>query len=171
MLESSDARTQSPTHTPSHFCQYPPLHLQHTPINHCALSSAPGPESSDTWTLSLAHTPGFSHTPLDHPTFSLTAVNCNADLVDNFVCSVYDTCIMCCRSSIQCTCTHRDTEELVAYKSLEDSTSGQQSHSCKSDQLLYPYTSDLQALEACSNNLKITFPTSTTLITPLRVDR
>ena len=68
------------------------------------------------------------------------------------------------QSSIQCTCTHRDTEELVGYKSLEDSTSGQQSHSCKSDQLLYPYTSDLQALEACSNNLKITLPTSTTSI-------
>ena len=73
------------------------------------------------------------------------------------------SCIMCCEAYDQCACWQGTIEELVAYESAEEG---------RSDQQLYTYTSDLQALEACTSDTKSTLPVSATAITtPLQGDR
>ena len=58
---------------------------------------------------------------------------------------------MCYEAYDQCACWKGTIEELVAYESAEEG---------RSDQQLYTYTSDLQALEACTSDTKSTLPVS-----------
>ena len=123
---------------------------------------APVLEAAKTLTRAPMHTSlhKSSHTLINQFWLSCSTSYLNNDICDDFSYLSNGSRIMCCEAYDQCACWQ---EELVAYESSEEG---------RSDQQLYTYTSDLQALEACTSETKSTLPVSATAITtPLQGDR